>query len=160
MEELNPRTKAPPTIARTSQSQSKWGRAKPKLLSLAISGLLFVVGLWGLDDILYHQTSWMKVIVWIQIIGFPCMSLFILVSLVRDWSPQQETAVGDQIAGFVIGLIPFRTAKKLLKLIFWSLAVVLCVAFGGWAVSGAVGWFATIPSWAAVIIILLILNQR
>jgi uncharacterized membrane protein YdjX (TVP38/TMEM64 family) len=72
---------------------------------------------------------------------FPIFALITLLAIVFDWS----NAKTDRTLKWMFGLI-----------ILVPLSLIAAVV-GGYFLLSAFGWFATIPSWAAVIIVLLLL---
>jgi hypothetical protein len=83
---------------------------------------------------------------WIPVAGaifFPLMALLSWLSMRNDWSVEKEEQTIMRTLGYIV-LAP----------------VLLVVAIiVGLALYSAFGWFATIPSWAAVIIVLLLLKK-
>jgi protein-S-isoprenylcysteine O-methyltransferase Ste14 len=81
---------------------------------------------------------------WIIVAGailFPIMATISWRSMRNNWSTDKEDQTIMQTLGYIV-LAPI---------------LVLIIVIAGFALFSAFGWFATIPSWAAVIIILLVL---
>ncbi len=81
---------------------------------------------------------------WIILAGaimFPILALLALLSLIKNWTPEQEDKIFSRTLGWIVA----------------APIVVVVAAIAGVALYSAFGWLATIPSWAAVIIVLLVL---
>jgi hypothetical protein len=74
-------------------------------------------------------------------IFFPIMAVISYVSLCKSWTPQQEDRATTRTLGFI----------------FLAPVALVGIVLAGFMLFSAFGWFATIPSWAAVIIMLLVL---
>lgn len=72
---------------------------------------------------------------------FPIMAIISFRSMRNNWTPEQEDQVATRTLGYVF-LAPF---------------LLVGIVLIGIALFSAFGWLATVPSWAAVIIVLLIL---
>jgi hypothetical protein len=107
--------------------------------------LVFVFfSVFEISYLLYSQPTFSKLGDWIILGGaffFPIMALISWRSIRNDWSAEKEDQTITRTFGSIV-LAPI-------------LLVVAVVA--GFALFSAFGWLATIPSWAAVIIILLVL---
>jgi Ca2+/Na+ antiporter len=81
---------------------------------------------------------------WIVLFGaffFPVMAVISLVGILKNWTVEQEDRAFTRTFGYIFG-VP-----------------IILVAFilAGWVLFSTFGWLASIPSWAAVIIVLLVL---
>ena len=74
-------------------------------------------------------------------IVFSLMTVLSWRSMRKGWTVEQED----------------RAAKRALSYLFLTPVVLAAVVLAGIALYSAFGWLATIPSWAAVIIVLLVL---
>lgn len=81
---------------------------------------------------------------WIILVGavlFPIMTIVSWRSLRNNWTAEEEDRAATRTLGYIV-LIPI---------------ILVAVIVTGYALFSLYGWLATIPSWAAVIILLLIL---
>ncbi|KZC20689.1 MULTISPECIES: hypothetical protein [Rhodanobacter] len=112
----------------------KWGLV---ILFVGFSAL----EIWALFSGVVTLAHWKGWLIAGGAVFFPIMALWSAIDLTRD--------------SRLIGI-----ARHLATAIKWLLAlpfVLVAVAFIGWLLYQAAGWLATIPSWAAVIIVLLLL---
>jgi hypothetical protein len=74
-------------------------------------------------------------------IFFPVLAIVSFISMRKEWTPHQEDWVFRRTLGYMI-LGPI---------------LLVAIVIGGILLYSAFGWLGTIPSWAAVIIVLLVL---
>ena len=115
----------------------RWGQIFALLFSLSFSALEIGVLIFAPPKF-DHWTDWL-------IVGgailFPIMAIFLFISMLAGWSAERE----EQAFTRTIGCI------------FLTPVVLIIVAVAGFALYSAFGWLGTIPTWAAVIIVLLVL---
>jgi hypothetical protein len=84
--------------------------------------------------------------------AFPLLTIFTFISLLRGWTDEDEAEVMQVIqrpAGFI--------GRFVMWSVMWSILALIGAVIAGVALYSVFGWLATIPSWAAVIIVLLVL---
>jgi hypothetical protein len=97
-----------------------------------------------LGYLFFSRPTFSSLVDWLILAGaifFPIMALISWRSMRNDWSVEKEDQTFTRTFGYIV-LAPI-------------LLVVAVIA--GFALFSAFGWLATIPSWAAVIIVLLVL---
>lgn len=87
-------------------------------------------------------THWRDWIIAAGAIFFPILAVISFLSMRRNWTGDQTDSVIMRTLGFIV-LAPIA---------------LVAIVIVGFALYAAFGWFGTIPSWAAVIIVLLLLK--
>lgn len=101
---------------------------------LAFSGL-------EISLVLLGKVEFVKWTDWLIVGGaifFPVLTVIAGLDLVKDWSSQEA----DRITMRTLG---------------WMVAAPIAALVGLWVITSLFGWFSGIPSWAAVIIVLLVI---
>lgn len=109
--------------------------------SLAIFGFFSLLEIFVLSSQPVDFSRWRYWLIASGAVFFPIMALLSLLAIVFDWSNDKSD----------------RAFKWTFGLIFLGPLVLVAAVVGGYFLLSAFGWFATIPSWAAVIIVLLVL---
>jgi len=102
-------------------------------------GAALEIGMVLFGDLTFR--SWQDWIIAGGAFFFPIMAALSLVALRKNWTLDQSEAAVKRTFGWIIGI----------PVIFAALLAV------GWSLFSFFGWLGTIPAWAAVIIVLLIL---
>jgi peptidoglycan/LPS O-acetylase OafA/YrhL len=113
-------------------------RRRQQLGVVACFGLFSLLSIWVL---VYRTPTFVNWRDWITVLAaffFPLLTFLSLLSLWRGWSADHEERIVLRTLGYIV-VTP---------------VILLAVIIGGYF---AFGWFATIPSWAAVVIVLLVL---
>jgi hypothetical protein len=76
------------------------------------------------------------------VILFPMLAVISGMGLLKNWSIEESERATNRVIGWIIA-IPL---------------IVAAFVIATWGIVSFFGWLATIPSWAAVIIILLLIN--
>lgn len=90
---------------------------------------------------LERKAEWVTWLVGISAIGFLAAGIFSLLAWAKNWSPEDYDVAGTKTWNWVVGT-PLVIGGGLLAL---------------WLSLSAFGWLTSIPAWAAVIIVLLVL---
>lgn len=114
---------------------------REKFVTLFISLALFDL---FVGDLVYNSRSPDNSHLWLQLAGsvlFLFMTIFSFLSIFKNWTAEKEDQLFMRTAGYLV-LVPI---------------MIVVAIFLGFALFSTFGWLATIPSWAAVIIVLLVL---
>jgi hypothetical protein len=125
------------TIDQDSNASRRREQRKTFFIFLFFSA--FEVGYLIFGDV--SLTTWGGRVILFGAFFFPIFAVISWRSMRNNWSAQREDDAAMRIIGWMFG-VPIILATLVL---------------GGWALYSALGWLGTIPSWAAVIIILLII---
>lgn len=138
VKEILPKEVLPTDRSQEASLKEKWGSF----------GFFFGVSLLEVLLLLTEVVSianWMGWLILTSAIIFSIMSVISLISIINHWSIEKEESIVEKIMGFLVG------TPVVLVLILVAIALLV------WAAISVFGWFGSIPSWAAVIIVLLIL---
>lgn len=111
-----------------------------------LSGIFFL-GFAALEAWLFQsgeldrRAEWLTWLVGLGAIGFFAAGLFSLVAWAKNWNADETEKTGQDLLGCAVA-IPF---------------VVVGVLIAAWLLFSALGWLTSIPAWAGVIIVLLVL---
>lgn len=121
---------------------------KPPTAAGTAFAIVFFLGMAGLDVWLLMQptTKFDKWITWLFVFGLFFMPSWAWTSWTGFRSGKTDREIDDQMGSSMF--------KLLMAPILLTLAGLAC-----WALFAVIGWFATIPLWAAVIILLLIFKK-
>jgi hypothetical protein len=107
----------------------------------------FISAFW-IGYLFYHPPTFSTIGDWIIVgaaIFFSIMAIAALCGMLNNWTSEQE----DQAIGRTLGYVVLAPIALIV--------VALVAVLAGIVLFPAFGWLATIPSWAAVIIVLLVL---
>ena len=115
----------------TADKVTNW---KPLLVWLGISG----IGIFGVTSDQFSLDKGGNWLVLAMAIFGPIVSAVYLIAIARKWHPVYATSVAVKAVG-------------------WTIGVPIILGLGIWAISSTSDWFKTVPSWAVVIIVLLVI---
>jgi uncharacterized protein YacL len=110
--------------------------------------LFALVSAFWVGYLFYHPPTFSTVGDWVIVAGaifFSIMAITALCGMLNGWTAEQE----DKALGRTMGFVVFAPVALIVA--------ALVAAVFGIILFSAFGWLATIPSWAAVIIVLLVL---
>ena len=108
---------------------------------------IFFLGMAALEAWLFQsgeldrKAEWLTWLVGLGAVGFLAAGVFSLFAWAKNWNAEETEKTGQDVLGCAVA-IPF---------------VVVGLLIAAWLLFSALGWLTSIPAWAAVIIVLLVL---
>lgn len=90
---------------------------------------------------LHRRAEWLTWLVGVAAVCFFAAGVFSLVAWAKNWNAEETEKTGQEMLGCAVA-IPF---------------VAVAVVVAAWLLFSALGWLTSIPAWAVVIIVLLVL---